>query len=223
MKKIIQLTDDGSQTISVAEMNITYHSTFGAIQESKHVFINAGLQPLLNLKEELNVFEMGFGTGLNALLTLQQAINNNQKINYSAIELYPLEKEIYQALNYTSFINDSSLQSPFLQLHSCNWEEAINIHPSFTFHKSNTSLIDFTTDKTFDVIYFDAFDPSVQPDLWSALIFLKLFSLLSINGVLTTYSSKGDVRRAMLSAGFTVEKLQGPPGKREILRAIKKS
>lgn len=222
MKRIIQLTEDGSQTISVAEMNVTYHSTFGAVQESMHVFINAGLQPLLHSKEQLNIFEMGFGTGLNALLTLQQAINNNQKIYYTAIELYPLEKEIYEKLNYAASLNDFSLQPYFLQLHSCNWEEDVKIHPLFTLQKLKTSLTDFTTGKTFDLIYFDAFDPSVQPGLWSTATFSKLFAMLSANGILTTYSSKGDVRRAMLSAGFTVEKLQGPPGKREMIRAIKK-
>ena len=221
MNRIIQLTEDGSQTISVAEMKVTYHSTFGAIQESVHVFINSGLQPLLHLKEQLHIFEMGFGTGLNALLTLQQSINNNQKINYTAIELYPLEKEIYEELNYTASLNDSLLHSYFSQLHSCNWEEDVTIHPLFTLHKLKTSLIDFTTDNIFDLIYFDAFDPSVQPDLWSATVFSKLFNMLSANGVLTTYSSKGDVRRAILAAGFTVEKIPGPPGKREMIRAFK--
>jgi tRNA U34 5-methylaminomethyl-2-thiouridine-forming methyltransferase MnmC len=222
MKRIIQITEDGSQTISVAEMNVNYHSAFGAVQESMHVFINAGLQQLPHSKEQLNIFEMGFGTGLNALLTLQQAINTNQKIYYSAIELYPLEKNIYEELNYSSSLNDLSLQQYFLQLHSCNWEEDINIHPLFTFQKSKISLIDFTTDKVFDIIYFDAFDPSVQPDLWSATIFSKLFDILFDNGILTTYSSKGDVRRAMLAAGFSVEKIPGPPGKREMMRAIKR-
>ena len=222
MKRIIQLTDDGSQTINVAETNITYHSTYGAIQESMHVFINAGLQPLLNTKNELHIFEMGFGTGLNVLLTLQEAIQHKQKIYYNAIDLFPLEKEIYEQLDYTTQLNNQDLQTYFSKLHSCNWEEGVCIHPLFTFYKSLTSLMDFSIPKQFDLIYFDAFDPAAQPELWTETIFHKLFSMLLPNGVLTTYSSKGNVRRAMQAAGFTVQKLKGAAGKREMVRSVKK-
>lgn len=222
MKRIIQLTDDGSQTINVAETNITYHSTYGAIQESLHVFIAAGLQPLLNTKNELHVFEMGFGTGLNALLTLREAIKHKQKIHYTTIDMFPLDKEIYEQLDYTTQLNSNELQPYFSKLHSCNWEEDIYIDALFTFHKSITSLIDFSTPKKFDLIYFDAFDPAVQPELWTETIFNKLFFMLVADGVLTTYSSKGNVRRAMQAAGFTVEKLKGATGKREMVRAVKK-
>jgi tRNA U34 5-methylaminomethyl-2-thiouridine-forming methyltransferase MnmC len=222
MKRIIQLTDDGSQTINVTETNITYHSTYGAIQESMHVFINAGLGTLLNTKNELRVFEMGFGTGLNALLTLQEAIQYKQKIHYNTMELFPLNKEIYEQLDYTTQLNSLDLQTYFSKLHTCNWEEDICIHSLFIFHKSITSLIYLSTSKKFDLIYFDAFDPAVQPELWTETIFHKLFNMLLPDGVLTTYSSKGNVRRAMQAAGFTVQKLKGAAGKREMIRAIKK-
>ena len=221
MKRNIQQTADGSHTISVAEMNVTYHSTYGAIQESMHVFINAGLKPLLNTKDTLHVFEMGFGTGLNALLSLQTAIQHQQKIICNAIELFPLEKEIYEQLNYAEQLNNQSLQAYFTKMHLCNWEEDVQIHPLFTLHKSIVSLTDFTTTEQFDLIYFDAFDPAAQPELWTESIFKRLFSILAKDGVLVTYSSKGDVRRAMQAAGFKVEKLKGPQGKREMVRAVK--
>jgi tRNA U34 5-methylaminomethyl-2-thiouridine-forming methyltransferase MnmC len=186
-----------------------------------HVFINAGLQPLLNRKEAIHVFEMGFGTGLNALLTLQQALKNRQKILYTCIELYPLEAGMHAQLNYPEHLQDASLQAYFDKMHGCNWEENISIHPLFAFQKSNISLIDFSSNQPFDLVYFDAFDPAVQPELWTEKIFKQLLYMLSPGGILVTYSSKGTVRRAMMAAGFAVEKLKGPTGKREIVRAIK--
>jgi tRNA U34 5-methylaminomethyl-2-thiouridine-forming methyltransferase MnmC len=202
MKRIIQLTDDGSQTINVAETNITYHSTYGAIQESMHVFINAGLQPLLNTKNELHIFEMGFGTGLNVLLTLQEAIQHKQKIYYNAIDLLPLEKEIYEQLDYTTQLNNQDLQTYFSKLHSCNWEEEVCIHPLFTFYKSLTSLMDFSTPKQFDLIYFDAFDPAAQPELWTETIFHKLFSMLVPDGVLDYLFKQGQCKKSYAGSWF---------------------
>ena len=221
MQRIIQQTDDGSQTIAVPGLQVSYHSKHGAIQESMHVFINAGLKPLLNTKETIQIFEMGFGTGLNALLTLQQAIQKHQKIDYTAVELFPLEKSIYEQLDYTSQLNNTALQSYFMLMHHCKWGEYIDIHPFLTLYKSKISLVNFSTNQLFDIIYFDAFDPAAQSELWTQNIFEKLFSILLPGGILVTYSSKGSVRRAMQAADFLVEKLTGPVGKREIVRANK--
>jgi tRNA U34 5-methylaminomethyl-2-thiouridine-forming methyltransferase MnmC len=221
MERILQHTSDGSHTIAVPSMHVTYHSIHGAIQESMHVFINAGLQPLLHQFETLYIFEMGFGTGLNALLSLQQAIRYDQKIFYYAVELFPLKQNEYASLNYSSQLQDESLQSYFKFMHECEWEKEVSIHPLFILHKTNQSLLDLTAHQSFNLIFFDAFAPSAQPELWAQQVFEKMFQSLANKGVLVTYCSKGDVRRAMIAAGFKVEKLQGPPRKREMLRAIK--
>jgi tRNA U34 5-methylaminomethyl-2-thiouridine-forming methyltransferase MnmC len=221
MKRVVQLTSDGSHTVSIPEMHVTYHSIHGAIHESMHVFIKAGLEPLLHKTETIRIFEMGFGTGLNALLSLQEAIQYNQKIFYYAVELFPLLMDEYVSLNYSDRLNDASLQFYFTLMHESEWEKDIAIHPLFTLHKSNQSLLNLTTNQFFNLIFFDAFAPTTQPELWTAKVFEKMFHLLIDKGVLVTYCSKGDVRRTMQAAGFKVEKLQGPPRKREMLRAIK--
>jgi tRNA U34 5-methylaminomethyl-2-thiouridine-forming methyltransferase MnmC len=223
-KKVLHITEDGSHTIADEAFDVTYHSKHGAIQESMHVFINAGLNYFIQQQHAHNksicVFEMGFGTGLNALLTLQQAIQLNQKIVYQTIEPYPLLKEEYAQLNYATLIN-KELQQSFIAMHECEWNKAVVVHPLFSFQKIKTDLQQFETTQQFDVIYFDAFDPNTQPELWTTTVFKKMFHMLCTNGVLTTYCSKGVVRRALQSVGFTVEKLKGPKGKREIVRAVK--
>ncbi len=221
MEKILQITSDGSHTIAVPAMHVTYHSIYGAIQESMHVFINAALKPLLQKIGTINIFEMGFGTGLNALLSLQEAIRYDQKIFYYTVELFPLQVSEYFSLNYSSQLHDDSLQSYFKLMHESKWEKDIAIHPLFTLHKTNQSLLNVTIDQSFNLIFFDAFAPTAQPELWTQHVFEKMFYLLSSQGVLVTYCSKGAVRRAMAAAGFKVEKLPGPPGKREMLRATK--
>jgi tRNA U34 5-methylaminomethyl-2-thiouridine-forming methyltransferase MnmC len=223
--RIIQLTADGSHTIAIPELNVTYHSKHGAIQESMHVFIKEGLHYLLsrdlfNKDEVINVFEVGFGTGLNAWLSLNEAIKNNQKIFYQTIEPYPLSINEAEKLNYPSLFN-KDLQKYFFELHECEWNKETIIHPLFLFKKLKIQLQDFSSNKKFNLIYFDAFDPTAQPELWAENIFRKIFDLLYSNGILVTYCSKGNVRRAMQAAGFIVEKLKGPPGKREIIRAKK--
>jgi len=221
MERVLQLTSDGSHTISIPKMNVTYHCIHGAIQESMHVFISAGLKPLLHQFETIRVFEMGFGTGLNALLSLQQAIKHEQKMVYYSSELFPLQPEEYSSLNYSGQLHDDSLQSYFKLMHESIWEKDVLIHPLFELHKTNQSLLNLPVNQSFHLIFFDAFAPSAQPELWTQQVFEKMFHLLSQNGTLVTYCSKGDVRRAMLAAGFNVEKLKGPLGKREMLRAIK--
>ena len=232
MKKSLVITKDGSHTISISEMNVSYHSHHGAIQESRHVFINAGLHYHLSNMQvpELRIFEMGFGTGLNALLTLIEANDGERKIHYSTIELFPITPVVATTLNYCDQLNRKDLSSAFEQLHQCEWEKDISITPFFTIHKQKISLLDIKSSNLFpdkpsgqNLIYFDAFAPAAQPELWTKEIFEILYSVLLPGGVLVTYCSKGDVRRAMQAAGFAVEKIAGPPGKREIVRAIKKN
>lgn len=215
MKRIIISTADGSHTVHIPEMNVTYHSKHGAVQESTHVFIEAGLRHFIATsgKQEIRIFEMGFGTGLNALLTLDEAQKIKRLINYTAIELHPLSEEERKNLDYNSD------QSVFENLHAAAWEEEISIDSFFKLYKTKADLLHYKTDKKFDIIYYDAFAPSAQPQLWTADVFKKLYSMMNSGGVLVTYCSKGDVRRAMQAAGFIVEKIQGPPGKREMVRA----
>ena len=220
--RIIQITEDGSHTVTVPSMNVTYHSKHGAIQESMHVFVNSGLNYFIEHtnSETINIFEMGFGTGLNALLSLQFAIQHNQNIGYKTIEPFPLSVEEIIDLNYTGLIN-KDLKESFYAMHNCDWNKVVALHPLFSFQKIQAGLKEVELMQKFHVIYFDAFDPTAQPELWTESIFKKMLDLLFTNGILVTYCSKGVVRRAMQAAGFKTEKLAGPPGKREIVRAVK--
>lgn len=221
MERKIITTEDGSHTVQLPEWRVTYHSTHGAVQESMHVFIQAGLQYVLQHQyaEKIYVFEMGFGTGLNTFLTAIEAQKTKATIQYTAVELFPLSANEIAALNYDELLPDNT--HLFQQIHQAEWNKTVTITDSFTLEKINTSLFNFTTDKQFHVIYYDAFAPSAQPELWTQAVFEKLYHMLIKNGVLVTYCSKGDVRRAMQAAGFSVTKLPGPPGKREIVRAIR--
>lgn len=220
MERKIIITEDGSPTVSVPEMNVTYHSIHGAIQESLHVFIEAGLYRL-DRPDPLNIFEMGFGTGLNTLLTLIEAEKLQQPIHYTTIELYPLNNEELNSLNYCQLLNRPDLQSFFDELHFCIWEKEIAITPFFSLNKIKSNLINFSTHQLFNLIYFDAFAPTAQPELWTREVFEKLYIMMSPGGILVTYCSKSVIRKAMLAAGFRVEKIPGPPGKREMVRANK--
>ncbi len=221
MQRNLIITKDGSHTIELAAPFITYHSINGAIQESQHVFIDAGLKPLSGTKETICVFEMGFGTGLNALLTLVQAELHQQKIYYETIEAFPLEEDIITQLNYCEQLQQPDLKNIFIQLHAAAWEKEIPITAFFVLRKTRTSLINHSSSQLFNLIYYDAFAPAVQPELWTPEIFQQLFNMMSPGGILVTYSSKGSVRRAMQAAGFIVEKLTGAAGKREMIRAVK--
>lgn len=228
MKREIQITKDGSHTISIPQKHLTYHSVYGAVQESKHVFINAGLKYALSQfsiekNNAVYVFEMGFGTGLNALLTLQMSAKENRSIKYTSVELFPLQSDEIQPLNYVEQLRDETLAQPFFLLHSCAWNEDVMITPLFTLHKQNTSLLNTIFNNQFHLIYYDAFAPDAQPELWKAEVFEKLYHTLFSGGILVTYCCKGSVKRALQSVGFRVEKLPGPPGKREMIRAIKEN
>ncbi len=220
LKKEIIVTKDGSHTITIPQLNVTYHSVHGAIQESKHVFIEAGLRYLINQlsNQPINLFEMGFGTGLNAFLTAIEAGKMGTIIHYTAVETSPLSLSEASGLNYSDLLGHPDL---FQQLHGCRWNEEMTLTNFFSITKLQASLLNLSTDKRFNLIYYDAFAPLAQPELWTKEIFEKLFSMLNKNGLLVTYCSKGDVRRAMKAAGFKVEKLPGPPGKWEMVRASK--
>lgn len=223
MKKDLIVTADGSHTIAAPGINATYHSVHGAISESMHVFIDAGFHYLLKYQMAFNslpVFEMGFGTGLNALLTLIAAEKNKQPIFYETIEPFPLELSTFKLLNYCTILQRPGLQTAFDLLHECEWNKAIVITPYFTFKKINSELGKYSGSTNFNLIYFDAFAPTVQPELWTTEMFKKLYVRMDTNGVLVTYSSKSIVRKAMQAAGFTVTKIPGPHGKREMVRAI---
>ena len=218
MKREIQMTADGSHTLFVPEMDEHYHSVNGAIQESLHVFIEAGLRQ--QKKEKIRIFEVGFGTGLNAFLTLIECCRTGRKIEYCSIELYPLEEEIVKTLNYGKAISPE-YTNLFYALHDAEWDTDVVVNENFVLHKikgdSNTANIP----SGIDVIYFDAFAPDKQPEMWSQDIFNKLYEKSETGGILTTYCAKGAVRRMMKEAGYSVERIPGPPGKREMLRARK--
>ena len=220
-RKIIK-TGDGSHSIELPQLVATYHSIHGAIQESKHVFIEAGLNLFLNHADlqALTIFEMGLGTGLNAFLTAIEATKHKIHIHYTAVEQFPISPDDAGALNYPHYLQN---QDAFIKIHESNWEEYIQISKFFSLRKVKTSFVDLYSNEKFHLIYYDAFAPNTQPELWTKEIFEKLLDMLQPNGVLVTYCSKGNVRRAMMAAGFTVKKLPGPPGKREILKAIKSS
>ena len=223
MKREIIITGDGSHSFSVPELNVAYHSIHGAIQESMHVYIKTGLidSGLFDYVGVHHILEVGFGTGLNALLTLVEADTHKNRIYYTAIEPYPLHETETSQLNYCKQLNLPHYQRLFEKMHQCEWEEMIEITEYFRLTKIKCNLIDFSTENSFLIIYFDAFAPNAQPELWTKTDFDKMYSILQPDGILVTYCSKGDVRRAMIAAGFQVEKLQGPMNKREMLRARK--
>lgn len=220
MQREIQLTADGSHTICIPEMKVTYHSHHGAIGESWHVYIQAGLQKLIDsaTHQPIGILEIGFGTGLNALLTLQQATKQQQNVHYTAIEIFPLSQQEISLLNHGSLL---SMQDNFLELHNAPWEQDVQINAFFTLKKIEVSLLQLNDIERVHCIYFDVFSPTIQPELWTQAVFEKMYLCLAPGGFLVTYSSKSEVRKAMTAAGFIVKKIQGPFGKREIVRAQK--
>jgi len=219
-RKIIT-TSDGSKTIHFPEWNESYHSKHGALQEAKHVYIQSGLEHRVNsnLPKSIKILEIGFGTGLNAMLSILFAGQNDIKIYYYTIEKYPLENSVLNDLNYAELF--SSKSTTFKKLHQTEWEKEVEIQPNFILKKVKTDLKNFQPEPVFDLIYFDAFGPRVQPELWEKTILQNMYNALRPNGVWVTYSCKGSVRRDLIDIGFNVEKIPGPPGKREMLRAVK--
>ncbi len=215
----VKLTEDGSHTLYVPELDECYHSTHGSVQESNLIFIQYGLND--SKKKALDILEIGFGTGLNAFLTFIATQNSpNKKINYTGIELYPVDADKAILLNYPEII-DSGNRETFEKMHFAQWNEPVEISKNFTLTKLHADFTKTEFDKKFDVIYFDAFSPEKQAEMWDEKLFGKLYLCASDNAVITTYCAKGVVRRAMMSAGFEVERLPGPIGKREVLRGKK--
>jgi tRNA U34 5-methylaminomethyl-2-thiouridine-forming methyltransferase MnmC len=217
MTSIIK-TGDGSNTLYSSIFNDQYHSTFGALQESQFIYINTGL----NYCEQslLKIFEVGFGTGLNTILTYIEGIKKEINIEYHAIELFPIDIETINQLDYFKFLSNNQ-KLVYKKLHDCKWNTRIQISNNFTFRKIKNDFNNYIFDEMYDLIYFDAFAPEKQPDMWNSNNFIKLFDALNNKGILTTYSSKGIVKNNLRKAGFKVTRLDGPKGKRHILRAQK--
>tara|TARA_B110000459_G_scaffold203024_1_gene257915 strand:- start:1021 stop:1695 length:675 start_codon:yes stop_codon:yes gene_type:complete len=222
MKRSVITTSDGSKTIQIEDWNEQYHSIHGAIQESKHVFIKKGLHHFIDLHKvnSLKIIEIGFGTGLNAFITNLEAVTHNLQIQYEGIEAYPVLQNELSQLNYSKLLAPDQ-QSIFDKIHAGSWEKPHPITTHFTLTKRQQFFSELEDVSSFDLVYFDAFGARVQPDLWTETIFKRMFRALKSQGVLVTYAAKGSVRRAMQAVGFVVERLEGPPGKREMLRATK--
>ena len=215
----LKITQDGSHTMYVPEIDECYHSTHGAVQESEHIFIKDGFRTCM--EDTIHVLEIGFGTGLNAFLTLLEAQHQNKHVYYTAIELYPVETEKAVLLNYPE-LTESEKRTEFERIHTSVWNEWQAITPFFQLKKLNDDFTRINLTEKYDVIYFDAFSPEKQPEMWAEYLFKKLYLCAEKKAILTTYCCKGTVKRALKAAGFSIEKLPGPAGKREILRAIKK-
>lgn len=216
MKREILITSDGSSTIHLPDWNEQYHSKNGSINESYHVFIESGLKQVD--ANEVAILEIGFGTGLNCLITFLEA---EREINYHGVEAYPVTPEEIEKMNFISILGAEKASGIFQKMHQVSWGTKHQITNSFFLEKRKQFFEDIDDEDAFDLIYFDAFGARVQPQLWTEVIFLKMYNALKENGILVTYSAKGSVRRAMQAVGFTVERLPGPPGKREMLRARK--
>jgi len=221
MTKII-LTEDGSHTLSDDHSGETYHSIHGAINESKHIFIDAGYDYIDKDISPIKIFEVGFGTGLNAFLTYHKAIEQKRKVQYVTVEPFPIGEEIYTVLNYPQLLGDALCESVFRLMHSVKWDFPYVLSDNFVINKLKTKFQDIALqDDQFHVIYYDAFSPVAQEELWSKESFDKCYNALVDGGVLLTYSAQGQMKRNLKAAGFVVEGLPGPKGKREITRAIK--
>jgi tRNA U34 5-methylaminomethyl-2-thiouridine-forming methyltransferase MnmC len=219
MKREIIHTSDGSTTIHLPDWNENYHSKHGAIQEAKHVFIKNGLALFEN--KNVSILEIGFGTGLNAFITFLEAKKLSQTINYTGVEAYPISVDEISSMNYVSELDAESERSIFDKMHACDWEQKNILTPEFSLTKRKQFFETIDDFAQFDLIYFDAFGYRVQPELWSTAIFQRMYDALKPNGILVTYAARGVVKRSLIEVGFTVEKLEGPPGKREMFRALK--
>ncbi|HET8886766.1 MAG TPA: tRNA (5-methylaminomethyl-2-thiouridine)(34)-methyltransferase MnmD [Salinimicrobium sp.] len=222
MERKIITTADGSKTIYLPELDEHYHSKHGAIQEAYHVFIKMGLDFLIQKKLlNLNILEIGFGTGLNAFITFLQAKKQGLQINYTGVEAFPIPSSEVVGLNYVELLSASESSEVFDKIHQVSWEQNHEIEAFFTLKKRQMRFEDINDFELYNLIYFDAFGARVQPELWTVEIFKKMHKALKPEGVLVTYSAKGSVRRALQQVGFLVERLPGPPGKREMLRGVK--
>ncbi|MUH38297.1 SAM-dependent methyltransferase [Zobellia amurskyensis] len=219
MERKIITTGDGSKTIQISDWDEQYHSKHGAVQEAYHVFIKHGLS--LFSGKNINILEIGFGTGLNALITLIESKKDKTGVTYRGVEAYPVSEEELEQLNYISELKAEEFKKDFIEMHQSPWEGDVLISENFTLRKEKKFFADIADEDVFDLVYFDAFGARVQPELWTEDIFSIMYRAMKKDGFLVTYAAKGSVRRAMLAVGFEVERLPGPPGKREMLRAKK--
>ncbi len=219
LKREVIETKDGSTTIFFPEINETYHSKFGAIQEAYHVFIKMGFD---NLKQKsISILEIGFGTGLNAFITFLEAKKTNKTINYVGVEAFPVSLDEISKMNYVTKLDAIKDENIFNEMHSTKWNEKFKLSDNFLLTKRNQFFQEINDINSFDLIYFDAFGYRIEPELWSIEIFKKMYNALKQNGILVTYACRSSIKNDMINLGFKVEKLQGAPGKREMLRATK--
>lgn len=219
MKREIITTADGSVTIYLPEMQETYHSKFGAVQEAYHVFIKNGLD--LTQAQPVSVLEIGFGTGLNALITFDESVRKGQQVLYTGVEAYPVAPEEVSLINYPDIVGAGKHKEIFMLMHRLPWGERAVVNANFSLLKRKQFFHEIEDRDLYDIIYFDAFGYHAQPELWSTPIFERMYNALKPNGILVTYACRTVIKKAMQQAGFTTEKLPGPPGKREMLRASK--
>lgn len=224
MKRELRTTADGSKTLFINDLNENYHSHHGALQEAKHVFIKNGLN-LIN-PYEINILELGFGTGLNVLVTIDEFLKNDKchEIHYFTLEKYPVNTDEVQQLNYSTLFNNSDFADYNQKIHGCEWNQEVEILPHFFLTKIQCDFFDLEAINLplIDLVYFDCFGARVQPDLWEKPLFTLVAEKMKSGALLTTYSSKGSVRRILEELHFETEKKQGPPGKREMINAVKK-
>lgn len=220
----IQVTEDGSHTLESLVFNSTYHSKFGSVQESLTVFIEAGLHFKLDGfsgNPPIRILELGLGTGLNAWLSLCAADRGQLSMEYTALEMFPVSEDMALQLNYASIYSPQH-EAEFVSIHKCPWSKWVSITPQFQLHKLQVDVLVWNSDKLLvDIVFYDAFGPGTQPELWSEAVLSKFVDCLVTGGVFVTYCAKGEVRRTLQRLGLEVERLPGPPGKREILRGIK--
>ncbi|CAZ96968.1 tRNA (5-methylaminomethyl-2-thiouridine)(34)-methyltransferase MnmD [Zobellia galactanivorans] len=219
MERKIITTGDGSKTIQITDWDEQYHSKHGAVQEAYHVFIKHGLA--LFTGKDISILEIGFGTGLNALITYIESEKNGGRLRYTGVEAYPVSEVEMAQLNYIGELDAEAYENDFKRMHNSDWGCDIHISNDFMLRKEQKFFADITDENAFDLVYFDAFGARVQPELWTEDIFAIMYRAMRKDGVLVTYAAKGSVRRAMQAVGFEVERLPGPPGKREMLRARK--
>ena len=218
MNKLFQ-TADGSNSLMSEQFGVSYHSKHGAVQETQHVFIDAAFNHIS--QTNIKILEIGFGTGLNALMTLQTNRLAKKQVEYIAVEAYPISMETAESLNYHTILKDNTLEAVLKTMHQLDTNVPTEIESSFNFEKRIMLFEDIDESNQYDIIYFDAFAPNAQPELWDIELLSKMYRALRKGGILTTYCAKGQVKRNLKSLGFTIESIPGPPGKREMTRAKK--
>ena len=220
MRSKIIVTDDNSKTLLIPELNETYHSTKGAITEAKHVFIKEGLH--FSGQSSLKIFEMGFGTGLNAIITVNESEKNNLDILYHTIEWIPVDEHIIKEMDYLNALNISHLKDAYYYMHQSKHNEELSLSDHFIFKKFINKIEEHELELAFyDIIYYDAFGPKVQPELWDIPVLTQMYNALKTGGIFVTYCAQGQFKRNLKEIGFRVESIPGPPGKREMTRAFK--